>query len=226
MGLTHVTTTVRNLAGRGKGFAAEFLVDTGAVDSLAPARALRKAGIKSEQVPIISYDVSEEELRTLPGRSEELVGDYGCWSYFQSLPNKANQEFIQRFRKRFGAARSINDPMAAAYAGVHLWALGVNAAKSDRPADIRRSMVLQRFDAPEGPVSIDPTNQHAIRMARIGEVTKNLEFEVVWTSPKPIMPQPFPPTRSRQAWEQFTQSLRERWGGNWSPDAVMPSAAP
>src|SRR5438270_3408764 len=48
MGLTHVTTTVRRLAGRGKGFSAEFLVDTGAVDSLAPARALRKAGIKPE----------------------------------------------------------------------------------------------------------------------------------------------------------------------------------
>jgi hypothetical protein len=48
MGLTHVTTTVRKLAGRGKGFAAEFLVDTGAVDSLAPAKALRKTGIKPE----------------------------------------------------------------------------------------------------------------------------------------------------------------------------------
>jgi hypothetical protein len=48
MGLTHVTTTVRRLAGRGKGFAAEFLVDTGAVDSLAPAKALRKAGINPE----------------------------------------------------------------------------------------------------------------------------------------------------------------------------------
>lgn len=48
MGLTHVTTTVRRLAGRGKRFAAEFLVDTGAVDCLAPAKALRKAGIKPE----------------------------------------------------------------------------------------------------------------------------------------------------------------------------------
>src|SRR5438067_12038332 len=48
MGLTHVTTTVRRLAGRGKGFAADFLVDTGAVDSLAPAKPLRKAGIKPE----------------------------------------------------------------------------------------------------------------------------------------------------------------------------------
>ena len=48
MGLTHVTTTVRRLAGRGKEYSAEFLVDTGAVDCLAPAKALRKAGIKPE----------------------------------------------------------------------------------------------------------------------------------------------------------------------------------
>jgi clan AA aspartic protease len=48
MDLTHVTTTVRKLAGRGKGLEADFLVDTGAVDCLAPANALRKAGIKPE----------------------------------------------------------------------------------------------------------------------------------------------------------------------------------
>jgi clan AA aspartic protease len=49
MGLTHVTTTVRNLAGRGKGFEADFLVDTGAFQCLAPAKALRKAGMKPEE---------------------------------------------------------------------------------------------------------------------------------------------------------------------------------
>src|SRR5207248_8598504 len=48
MGLTHVTTTVRRLTGRGKGFSAEFLVDTGAFRCLAPAKALRKVGIKPE----------------------------------------------------------------------------------------------------------------------------------------------------------------------------------
>jgi len=57
MGLTHVTTTVRSLAGRGKGFEAEFLVDTGAVDSLAPAKVLRKAGIKPEGKNI--YELAE-----------------------------------------------------------------------------------------------------------------------------------------------------------------------
>ena len=48
MGLTHVTTTIRKLTGRGKGFVADFFVDTGAVDCLAPAKSLRKAGIKPE----------------------------------------------------------------------------------------------------------------------------------------------------------------------------------
>lgn len=48
MGLTHVTTTVRRLAGRGKDYSAEFLVDTGAFHCLAPAKALHKAGIKPE----------------------------------------------------------------------------------------------------------------------------------------------------------------------------------
>jgi clan AA aspartic protease len=46
MGLMHVTTTLRaNDAARRK-FTAEFLVDTGATDSLAPGRALKKAGIR------------------------------------------------------------------------------------------------------------------------------------------------------------------------------------
>ena len=48
MGVTHVTTTVRKITGGGKRYTAEFLVDTGAIDCLAPAEALRKIGIKPE----------------------------------------------------------------------------------------------------------------------------------------------------------------------------------
>ena len=48
MGVTHVTTTIRNVTGRGKRFTAEFLVDTGAVDCLAPAKSLRRIGIRPE----------------------------------------------------------------------------------------------------------------------------------------------------------------------------------
>ncbi len=46
MGLIHVTTTLRAGEKARKKYAAEFLVDTGATDSLAPAKELKKAGIK------------------------------------------------------------------------------------------------------------------------------------------------------------------------------------
>jgi predicted aspartyl protease len=48
MGLTHITVRMRSLTGRGRPYEAECLVDTGAVDCLAPASHLRKAGIKPE----------------------------------------------------------------------------------------------------------------------------------------------------------------------------------
>jgi urea transport system substrate-binding protein len=181
--------------------------------------ALYAAGLKPQVMPVISYDLSEEELRMLSEKADELAGNYAAWSYFQSLPQKANQEFIEQFRKRFGPVRIVNDPMAAAYAGMHLWALGVDAAKSDEVAKIRQAMVHQQFEAPEGLVRIDPETQRAARKAGIGQIGDDLEFDVVWMSPKPIPPQVFPASRSRQAWEEFVQSLHDRWGG-WSPQVL------
>ncbi|MGZ8845996.1 MAG: aspartyl protease family protein [Pyrinomonadaceae bacterium] len=46
MGLTHVTVRLRNLAVENGGYEADFLVDTGATDSLAPGAALRRIGIQ------------------------------------------------------------------------------------------------------------------------------------------------------------------------------------
>jgi clan AA aspartic protease len=46
MGLTHVTVTLRRAGTSDGAFEAEFLVDTGAADSLAPASALERIGIR------------------------------------------------------------------------------------------------------------------------------------------------------------------------------------
>ena len=48
MGVTHVTARVSNLAQDATPFEAEFLVDTGAIDCLAPRDKLIAAGIKPE----------------------------------------------------------------------------------------------------------------------------------------------------------------------------------
>ena len=46
MGFTHVTVTLRARTGSRKKYEARFLVDTGAIDCLAPASKLEKAGFK------------------------------------------------------------------------------------------------------------------------------------------------------------------------------------
>jgi len=46
MGLIHVTTVLRARENAPKNYTAEFLVDTGATDSMAPGKGLKKAGIK------------------------------------------------------------------------------------------------------------------------------------------------------------------------------------
>ncbi len=47
MGLTHVTVRLRNLATPNGGYEADFLVDTGATDSLAPGAELKKIGLRA-----------------------------------------------------------------------------------------------------------------------------------------------------------------------------------
>ena len=48
MGLTHVVAQLVSLSGSGEPYEAEFLVDTGAVDCLAPRDCLIAAGIRPE----------------------------------------------------------------------------------------------------------------------------------------------------------------------------------
>ena len=64
MGLIHVTTTLRAREKARKKYAAEFLVDTGATDSLAPAKELKKAGIKPRGR--MAYELADGTVREYP----------------------------------------------------------------------------------------------------------------------------------------------------------------
>ena len=48
MGLTHVAVTISNPGDRERRWQGLFFVDTGAIDSMAPAKVLRELGIQSE----------------------------------------------------------------------------------------------------------------------------------------------------------------------------------
>ncbi|HTW93541.1 MAG TPA: clan AA aspartic protease [Tepidisphaeraceae bacterium] len=61
MGLTYVTVRVSSSLDSRKHYSAEFLVDTGATDSMVPAKALLKAGIKP--VGKTAYELADGQIR-------------------------------------------------------------------------------------------------------------------------------------------------------------------
>ncbi len=64
MGLTKVTTTLRNIADQGRTIESIFLVDTDATDSLAPADELEKIGVAKEGKT--SYEMADGTVKEYP----------------------------------------------------------------------------------------------------------------------------------------------------------------
>jgi urea transport system substrate-binding protein len=182
------------------------------------SRALHASGHRSDRIPTIYFSVSEIELVSLS--ASESVGDFAAWNYFQSLDRPQNQAFVSRFRARYGRRRVTADPMEAAYVGVHLWGQAVEAADSDDPRAIRMALATQTFDAPEGLVTIDSDSLHLWKTFRLGQIVKGGQLEVVWSSGAPIRPEPFPSSRSAEAWQAFLAECFAQWGGHWTNPAV------
>ncbi len=177
-------------------------------------RALREAGLSTDDLPVVSFSVGENELRSMP--VGDVAGHYAAWNYFQSVSSEKNRDFVAHFKRRYGSERVTSDPMEAAYVGVGLWAQAVTETGTEEVLAVRDAMRRQSMNAPEGVVSVDPDNGHTWKVVRIGRVREDGLFDVVWSSNTPIQPQPFPALRPRAAWDQFLVDLYQGWGGAWA----------
>jgi urea transport system substrate-binding protein len=178
------------------------------------SRRLRELGVTSEESPTIYLSISENEIQSLAPR--DIIGDYAAWNYFQSLEHPTNQVFVKLFQTHYGIRRVTADPMEAAYSGVHLWAQAAGAANSDDVAAIRRLLPNQHFSAPGGAVQIDAENQHTWKIMRLARIVDRGQFSIVWSSEKPIRPEPYPKSRSVAEWHEFLRGLHNGWGGRWT----------
>lgn len=180
-------------------------------------RELRAAGFGPDKLPTVSFSVGENELRG--SNTRDLLGDYAAWNYFQSVDRPENASFVARFRAKYGPQRPICDPMESGYIGVKLWAQGVAKAGSIDPQTIRQAMLDQRLEAPEGKVRVDAETGHLWKVVRLGRVTPEGQFDIVWSSEAPVRPEPFPATRSRAEWAAFLADLYRGWGNRWEAPA-------
>jgi|GEM_PF-61142 len=176
-------------------------------------RALRGAGISSADVPVMSTSIGEQELRTL-GISN-LVGDYAAQNYFQSVEGVENDQFLERLHQKYGSQRVATDAMEAAYSGVHLWAKAVTAAGTDDVNKIREALPGLSWRAPSGLIMIDPQRLNTHRIARIGQVGEDGQFNIVNSSNKPVTPIVYPKSRTPAEWQAFLDDLYHKWGNKW-----------
>ena len=176
-------------------------------------RELRKAGISPDDIPVITFALAEDELRST--NHADMVGHYAAWNYFQSIDSEENKRFVSAFKERYGADRVTSDVIAAAYNSVYLWANAVRESGNTDVQQVRNALRQQSLNAPEGIIAVDPSTQHTWRPVYIGKIQADKQFEIVWTSNGSVRPVPYPITRSKRDWTAFVNDLQRRWGG-WS----------
>lgn len=180
-------------------------------------RALQASVLKDTAV--LSFSISEAEIASHP---ELAKGNhYATWSYFQSLDNPRNKEFIQNYQKIANKLLQADvhnvldkqplpvtsDPVEAAYFSVYLWAQAANEVDSFKPGHVNPAVLRQSFHAPSSIVSIDKATRHTWKMFRIGKIQPDGQFKELQNSQYSLRPEPYPGYRSKAEWKNMLQPL-------------------
>jgi urea transport system substrate-binding protein len=220
------TSDVREMVAKIKAVKPDVVLSTIAGETnIAFYKSLRQAGITPDQVPVISCSIAENELSKMDAK--DVTGHYSAWNYFQTVDRLENEEFVRKFKAKYGADRVMNDVTVAAYNSVRLWAQAVEEADSADVKTALKYLLRQSLDAPEGVISIDPETHHTWRPFYLGRARSDGQFDLAWSLVKPIRPEPYPITRSRSEWDRFLEDMHARWGGSWAnPNTPARSPAP
>ena len=187
--------------------------------------ALRRAGLTPEKLPVMAFNVAEDELRRFP--PGDVTGHYAAWSYFQSLDRPENREFVRRFKARYGEDRAISDAMVAAYNGVMIWAQAADEAGTGDPKAVLQHFDRQSLDAPEGIVTIDPESRVGLAavLRRPGPGRRPVRRRLVDRQADP--PGDLRRHEVEGQWHALLDELKARWGGRWSSsEPIHPNPTP
>src|SRR6187397_1328844 len=161
------------------------------------------AGLTSENCPVVSFSISEDEFRGLPAK--DLVGHLGCWTYFMSVKSPENTKFVKDFQawlkdpKVTGTAYEVSgidakgrvtcSPMNLSRLGVYLWKQAVEKADSFEVEKVSEALIGQKFKGPAGEVTMQE-NHHLVNNVYIGETLATGQFKVIKTF-KGVAGEPF-----------------------------------
>jgi branched-chain amino acid transport system substrate-binding protein len=148
-----------------------------------------QAGLDPERIPIASLTTNESDLMMM--EQEPLPGHVTASPYFGTIDSPENQAFVERFKQRYHADVPVDACAETAYFQVLLFARALERAERMDAELIRKAVLGIEVQAPQGPVTIDPDNNHTYLWPRIGVVSEGRRFRVVQSSQLPVKPDPY-----------------------------------
>jgi urea ABC transporter urea binding protein len=137
--------------------------------------------------PVLSFSIPEHNLSNLGIQNAE---HYLCWSYFQSLDNKANERFLRDFGEFNKKNLIASAPMVMTYSQIRIWVQAVEEAGSFDIDAVRTHLHGQRLNSPAGLLEVMPNN-HILKSAFIGKQVSGNKFQIIWKSDKRVKPEPW-----------------------------------
>jgi urea transport system substrate-binding protein len=148
--------------------------------------ASERAGLS---IPVLSCSLCEPELKLIG--SDASVGCITSSAYFESIENEANRAFVARWKARHGASSSVSVDGQSTYVCVMLLARAIRRAGSVEVSAVRRAAANYRYDSPQGPVWVDPDNNHCFLTPRLARSVSGCKFEIFWEADAPEHPDPY-----------------------------------
>ena len=190
LGTTEFITIINKI----KAAKPDFVLSNLVGDSI-PAfyRQFKDAGINAEDIPIMAYPTTEEEIQAMG--PEYSAGHYSSFNYFQSVDTPENKAFVEQFKAMFGDGRVTNGVMEAAYLQTFFMAQAMSDVLEGggeiNTGTLREATRGQEFNAPQGAVKLDPDNYHTYLYSRIGKWKEDGQAEIVFATDSAVKPIPW-----------------------------------
>ena len=153
-------------------------------------RALHAATIRAGLSPtVLSCSLCEPELKLIGG--DAAAGCLTSSAYFESIDLMENRAFVSRWKARYGADSSPSVDGQSTYVSVMLLARAIRRAGSTEVSNVRRAAANHLYQSPQGPVWVDPDNNHCYLTPRLARSTAIGQFDILWQAEAPHKPDPY-----------------------------------
>jgi urea transport system substrate-binding protein len=158
--------------------------------SYAFMRTLHQASARAGlSLPVLSCSLCEPELKLIG--SAASVGCIASSAYFESIDGPENRAFVTRWKSRHGTDSHVSVDSQSTYVCVMLLARAIRRAGSSDVAAVRRAAANHCYDSPQGPIWVDPDNNHCFLTPRLARSVPGCEFKIFWEADAPERPDPY-----------------------------------